>query len=69
MRENRSAYKILVGKPEGMRPLWRPSNKWKVTIKMDLKQIGWYFVVWIHLTEGRDQWKVLASKVMNARVP
>jgi hypothetical protein len=55
IRENRSTYKILIGKPQQMRPLWRPRGKWKDNIKINLKQIRLDSVVWIHLNEDGEQ--------------
>jgi hypothetical protein len=50
----RNAYKILIGKPEGKGPLGRPRNKWEDNVIMDLREIGWEGVDWIHLTQVRD---------------
>jgi hypothetical protein len=52
----RNAYKILVGKPEGKRPLGRHRLRWEDNIRMDLRQIAWKGVDWMHLAEDRDQW-------------
>jgi hypothetical protein len=65
--ENRNAYRILVGKPEGKRPLGRPRSRWVDNIKMDLREIGWDAVDWIDLAQDRDQWKALVNTVMNLR--
>jgi hypothetical protein len=59
MGEARNAYRILVGKPEGKRPLGRPRRRWVDNIKMYLKEIGWDGVDWIELAQGRDQWRAL----------
>jgi hypothetical protein len=67
--EKRTAYKILVGKPEGKRPLGRPRRKWVDNIKMDLREIGWDGMDWIDLAQDRDQWRALVNTVMNLRVP
>jgi hypothetical protein len=67
MGEKRNAYRILVGKPEGKRPLGRPRRKWVVNIKMDLREIGWDGMDWIDLAQDRDQWRALANTVMNLR--
>jgi hypothetical protein len=57
MGENRNACKILVGKPEGKRPLGRLRCRWADNIKMDLGEIGWYGAYWIDVAQGRDQWR------------
>jgi hypothetical protein len=69
MEEKRNAYRILVGKPEGKRPLGRPRHRWVNNIKMDLREIGWYGMDWIDLVQDRDQWRALVNTVMNLRVP
>jgi hypothetical protein len=68
MRETRNTYRILVGKPEGKRPLGRPRRSWVDNIKIDLREIGWDGVDWIELAQDRDQWRALANTVMNLRV-
>jgi hypothetical protein len=60
---------ILVGKPEGKRPLGRPRRRWVDTIEMDLREIGWDGMDWIHLAQDRDQWRALVNTVMTLRVP
>jgi hypothetical protein len=60
---------ILVGKPEGKRPLGRPRRRWVDNIKMNLREIGWHGVDWIELAQDRDQWRALVNTVMNLRVP
>jgi hypothetical protein len=65
----RNAYRILVGKPEGKRPLGRPRRRWVDNITMDRREIGWDGVDWIELTQDRDQWSALVNTVMNLRVP
>jgi hypothetical protein len=67
--ENRNAYRILVGKPEGKRPLGRPRRRWVENIKMHLREIGWDGVNWIDLAQDRDQWRALVNTVMNLRGP
>jgi hypothetical protein len=62
-------YRILVGKPEGKRPLGRPRRKWVVNIKMDLRDIGWDDVNWIYRAQDRVQWRVLMNTELNLRVP
>jgi hypothetical protein len=64
-----NAYRILVGKPEGKRPLGIPRRRWEDDIKMDLREIGRDGMDWIDLAEDRDQWRALVKKVMNHRVP
>jgi hypothetical protein len=68
MREGRNVYRVLLGKPEGKRPLVRPRRRWEDGIKMDLREIGWGCVEWIHLAQGKDYWQVLVNAVMNLRV-
>jgi hypothetical protein len=65
----RNAYRILVGKPEGKRPLGRPRRRWVDNIKMDLREIGWGSKDWIELPQERDKWRALVNTVMNLRVP
>jgi hypothetical protein len=69
MGETRNVYRILVGKPEGKRPLGRPTRRWVDNIKMDLREIGWDSMDWIELAQDRDQWRALVNTVMNLRVP
>jgi hypothetical protein len=69
MGEKRSAYRLLVGKPEGRRPLGRPRRRWVDNIKIDLREIGRDDVNWIDLDQDRDQWRDLVNTVMNLRVP
>jgi hypothetical protein len=69
MGEKRNAYRLLVGKPQGKRPLGRPRRRWVDNIKMDLLEIGWGSVDWIYLAQDRDKWRVLVNAVMNLRVP
>jgi hypothetical protein len=56
MGEERNVYKVLVGKPEGKRPLGRPRRRWEDGIRMDLREIGWVSVDWIQLAQDRDRW-------------
>jgi hypothetical protein len=67
--EKRNAYRILVGKPEGKRPLGRPRRRWVNNIKLDLRETGWDGKDCIDLAQDRDQWTVLVNTVMNLRVP
>jgi hypothetical protein len=69
MGEGRKVYRVLVGKPEGKRPLGRPRHRWDDGIKMDLREIGWGGVEWSHLAQYRDRWGSLVNAVMNLRVP
>jgi hypothetical protein len=69
MREMRNAYRILVEKPEGKRPLGRPRCRWTNNIKMDLREIGWGAMDWTDLAQDRDQRRALVSIIMNLRVP
>jgi hypothetical protein len=64
-----NAYRILVGMPEGMRPLGRPIRRWVDNIKMDLREIGRDGMDWIYLAQNRDQWRALVNTEMNLRVP
>jgi hypothetical protein len=68
MREERKVYKVLVGKPEGKRPLGRPRRMWEDGIRMDLREIGLRRVDWIRLSQDRDWWRSVVSAVMNLRV-
>jgi hypothetical protein len=63
--EKSNAYRILVGKPERMRPLERPSCRWEDNIKMDLREIGWSGMDWIDLAQDWNQWWALVNTVMN----
>jgi hypothetical protein len=69
MGEKRNAYSILVGKPEGKRPLASPRHRWEENIRMDLREVGWEGVGWMHLARDRDQWRAPVNTVMNLRVP
>jgi hypothetical protein len=66
--ETRNAYRVLVGNPEGKRPLGRPRHRWVRNIKMDLREIGWGGMDWIDLAEDRDQWRTFVNMVMNLLV-
>jgi hypothetical protein len=61
--------RVLVGTPEGKRPLGRPRRKWKDTVEMDLKEIGWEGVDLIHMALDRDRWRAFVNTVMNFQVP
>jgi hypothetical protein len=67
--ERRNAYRILVGKPKGRRPLGRPRRRWANNIKMDLREMEWDGMDWIDLAQVRNQWNALVNTVMNLRVP
>jgi hypothetical protein len=67
--EKRNAYRLLVGKPEGKRPLGRPRRRWMNNIKMDLLEIGWGGLDWIGVAQYRDKWRALVIAVMNLQVP
>ena len=69
MGEESGVYRVLVGKPEGRRPLGRPRYRWVDNIKMDLQEVGCGYIVWIGLAQDRDRWRTLVSAVMNLRVP
>jgi hypothetical protein len=66
--EERKVYKLLMGKPEGKRPLGRPRRRWEDGVRMDLREIGLEDVDWIRLAQDRDQWRAVVSAVMNIRV-
>jgi hypothetical protein len=68
MGEERKVYKVLVGKPEGKRPLGRPRRRCEDGIRMDLKEIALGDVDWIRLAQDRDWWRAVVSAVMNLRV-
>jgi hypothetical protein len=65
MGEERKVYRVLVGKPEGRRPLGRPRRRWEDGIRTDLREIGLEGVYWIRLAEDRDRWRAVVSAVMN----
>jgi hypothetical protein len=69
MNGERSVYRTLMGKPDGKRPLGKPSRRWVGNIKMDLTEIGWGGIDWIDLAQDRNQWRALVNTVMNLRVP
>jgi hypothetical protein len=69
MGAKRNAYRILVGKSEGRRPLGRPRRRCVDDIKIDLRKIGWDDMDWIGLAKDRDQLRALVNTVMNLRVP
>jgi hypothetical protein len=69
MEEVRGAYNILVGRPEGRRSLGRPRCRWEDNSRMDLREIGFRDVDWIHWAQDRDRWRAVVNTVMNLRVP
>jgi hypothetical protein len=69
MGEGRGVYRILVGRPEGKRPLGIPRRRWQDNIKMDLRELGIDGRNWIRLAQDRIQWRAFVNTVMNLRVP
>jgi hypothetical protein len=69
MGEGRSIYRVLVGRPEGKRPLGRPKHRWEDNIKMELREIGIDGASWIQLTQDRVRWLAFVNTVMNLRFP
>jgi len=69
MGEERRAYRVLLGKPEGKRRLGRPRRRWVDNIRLDLQEVGCEYMDWIGLAHDRDRWRTLVSAVMNLRVP
>jgi len=69
MGERRGVYRVLVGKPEGKRPLGRPRHRWEDKSKMDLQEVGCGGMDWIKLAQDRDRWQALVNAVMNIWVP
>ena len=67
MEQSRKAHRVLVGKPEGKRPLGRPTRRWEDNIKVDLREVGCDPGDWIALAEDRDQWRAYVRAVMNLR--
>jgi hypothetical protein len=65
----RGVYRVLMGKPEGKRPLGRPWRRWEDNIKMDFQEVGCGAMDWIELAQERDRWRALVNVVMNLRVP
>ena len=69
MGEERGVYRVLLGKPEGKRPLGRPRRRWVDNIRMYHQEVGCGYVDWIGLAQDRDSWRTLVNAVMNVRVP
>ena len=69
MGEKRGVYRVLVGKPEGKRPVERPRRRWKDNINRDLQEVGCGGMDWIRLAKDRERWWALVNAVMNLRVP
>jgi len=65
----RGVYRVLLGKPEGRRPMGRSRLRWVDNIRMELQEVGCGFMNWIGLAQDRDRWRTLVSAVMNFRVP
>jgi hypothetical protein len=69
MEEGRGVYRVLVGIPDGKRPLGRPRCRWEDNIKMDLQEVEYGGMEWIELAQDRDKWLALVNAVINLRVP
>jgi hypothetical protein len=67
--ERRGVYRVLVGKPDGKRPLGRPRRRWEDNIRIDFQEVGSWCEDWIGLAQDRDRWRALVSAVRNLRVP
>jgi hypothetical protein len=68
-KERCIGYRVLVGKPEGRRPLGRPQRRWEDNTEMDLRIVGWRGMDWVNLFQDGDRWQALVNAVMNLRVP
>jgi hypothetical protein len=69
MGEKKNAYGILMGLPEGKRPLGRPRRRWVDNIKMGLTEVGWDGMDWFDVAQDRGKWRALVNTVMNVRIP
>jgi hypothetical protein len=69
MGEKRNAYRLLVGRPEGKRPLGRPRRRWVDNTRMDLGEVGWGDVDWIGVAQDRNRRRAFVNSVLNLRVP
>jgi hypothetical protein len=69
MGEGRGVYRVLIGKPEGRRPLGRPRRRWEDNIKMDLQEVGGSCGEWMEVAQDRDRWRALVGAVRNLWVP
>ena len=69
MGEKREVYRVLIGKPEGKRPMGRPRRRWVDNIRMELQEVECGYMDWIGLAQDRDMWRMLVSGVMNLQVP
>jgi len=69
MGERRGVCRVLMGKPDGKRPLGRPRHRWEDNINMDFQEVGCWSVDWIGLAQDRDSWRALVNAVINLRVP
>jgi len=67
--KRRSVYKVLVGKPDGKRPLGKPRHRWEDNIKMDLQEVGYGGMDWIDVAQDRDRWRAFVNAVMSIRIP
>jgi hypothetical protein len=68
MGEGRGAYRVLLGRREGRRPLGRPKRRWENNIKMDFQEVGWGGMDWIDVIQNRDRWRAVVNAVMNLGV-
>jgi hypothetical protein len=69
IREDRGVHRVLVGKPEGKKPLGRPRRRWEDNIKMDFQEVGWSRGDWMELAQDRDRWQAFVGTVRVFRVP